>query len=74
MNIRVRRGDNFWYYSQLFNVPLSLIIDSNLDVNPAALQIGQIVRIPGYYVNFCYLFMTLSLYQLYRTLTQMESI
>jgi g-D-glutamyl-meso-diaminopimelate peptidase len=52
MNIRVRRGDNFWYYSQLFNVPLNLIADSNPDVSPTALQIGQIVRIPGFYVTF----------------------
>lgn len=52
MNIRVKQGDNFWYYSQLFNVPLPLIIDSNPDVNPNTLQIGQIVRIPGYVVNF----------------------
>lgn len=52
MDIRVRQGDSFWYYSQLFNVPLPLIIDSNPDENAAALQIGQVVRIPGYYVNF----------------------
>ncbi|MCT8138030.1 LysM peptidoglycan-binding domain-containing protein [Anaerobacillus sp. CMMVII] len=52
MNIRVRQGDSFWYYSQLFNVPLPLISDSNRDVNPQALQVGQIVRIPGFYVNF----------------------
>ncbi|WP_227938191.1 M14 family metallopeptidase [Alkalihalobacillus deserti] len=52
MNIRVRQGDSFWYYSQLFNIPLPLIVDSNLDVNPNALQIGQIIRVPGYYVNF----------------------
>lgn len=52
MNIRVRRGDNFWYYSQLFDVPVNLISDSNPGVSPTALQIGQIVRIPGYYVTF----------------------
>lgn len=52
MNIRVRQGDNFWYYSQLFNIPLPLITDSNPNVNPATIQVGQIVRIPGYFVNF----------------------
>lgn len=52
MNIRVRQGDNFWYYSQLFTIPLPLIVDSNPNVNPAGLQVGQIVRIPGYFVNF----------------------
>ncbi|SER40352.1 M14 family metallopeptidase [Salipaludibacillus aurantiacus] len=52
MNIRVRRGDSFWYYSQLFDIPLNLIADSNPGVSPTALQLGQIVRIPGYYVTF----------------------
>lgn len=52
MNIQVRQGDNFWSYSQLFNIPLKLIADSNPDVNPPKLQVGQIIRIPGYYVNF----------------------
>ncbi|WP_017381036.1 M14 family metallopeptidase [Paenisporosarcina sp. TG-14] len=52
MNIQVRQGDNFWSYSQLFNIPLKLIADSNPDVNPSKLQVGQNIRIPGYYVNF----------------------
>ncbi|PYZ93452.1 peptidase M14 [Salipaludibacillus keqinensis] len=52
MNIRVRQGDSFWYYSQLFQLPLQLILDSNRDTNPSALQIGQIVRIPGYFISF----------------------
>ncbi|QOY34921.1 M14 family metallopeptidase [Anaerobacillus isosaccharinicus] len=52
MNIRVRQGDNFWYYSRLFTIPLPLILDSNPNVNPVSLQVGQIVRIPGYFVNF----------------------
>ncbi|MBM7097501.1 LysM peptidoglycan-binding domain-containing protein [Bacillus sp. H-16] len=51
MNIRVRRGDSFWFYSQLFSVPLSLITASNPNTNPERLQIGQIVRIPGFYVS-----------------------
>ncbi|RKL67189.1 peptidase M14 [Salipaludibacillus neizhouensis] len=52
MNIRARRGDSFWYYSRLFNIPLNLITDSNPTVDAGLLQIGQIVRIPGYFVNF----------------------
>ncbi|WP_096201697.1 M14 family metallopeptidase [Bacillus sp. FJAT-45350] len=52
MNIRVRQGDSFWYYSQLFQVPVTLIVDSNPDVNPNALQIGQVVSIPGHFISF----------------------
>ncbi|WP_078411121.1 M14 family metallopeptidase [Priestia abyssalis] len=48
MNIFVRRGDSFWYYSQLFAVPIQLIIDSNPSVDPNRLSIGQTVRIPGF--------------------------
>ncbi|RWZ58230.1 LysM peptidoglycan-binding domain-containing protein [Halobacillus fulvus] len=48
MDIQVRSGDTLWYYSNLFNIPLQLIIDSNPQVNPSALAIGQTIRIPGY--------------------------
>jgi len=48
MDIYVRRGDSFWYFSNVFNVSLQLIIDSNRDLNPNALMAGQRVRIPGY--------------------------
>lgn len=48
MDIYVRRGDSLWYYSQVFRLPLQLIIDSNRDINPQAVVIGQRVRIPGY--------------------------
>ncbi|MCA0971841.1 M14 family metallopeptidase [Halobacillus litoralis] len=48
MDVNVRSGDSLWYYSQLFNVPLTFIIDSNPGVDPSALAIGQTVRIPGY--------------------------
>ncbi|MFZ0369508.1 MAG: M14 family metallopeptidase [Halobacillus sp.] len=51
MDINVRSGDTLWYYSNLFNVPLKLIIDSNPQVNPSALVIGQIIKIPGYQVS-----------------------
>jgi g-D-glutamyl-meso-diaminopimelate peptidase len=48
MQVTVRSGDTFWYYSQLFQVPLGLIAASNPAVNPALLQPGQAVQIPGY--------------------------
>ncbi|MDQ0091228.1 g-D-glutamyl-meso-diaminopimelate peptidase [Paenibacillus anaericanus] len=48
MEIRVRGGDSFWGYSQLFGVPIQLLLDSNPGINPQALMIGQTVKIPGY--------------------------
>ncbi|MGA9224717.1 MAG: M14 family zinc carboxypeptidase [Mesobacillus sp.] len=48
MDIYVRRGDSFWYFSNVFNVSLQLIIDSNRDLDPNALMAGQRVKIPGY--------------------------
>ncbi|MGG0716504.1 M14 family metallopeptidase [Robertmurraya massiliosenegalensis] len=48
MQVQIRSGDSLWYYSQLFLVPLNLIIDSNPSINPLALQIGQNVQIPGF--------------------------
>ncbi|MFS0636449.1 M14 family zinc carboxypeptidase [Mesobacillus foraminis] len=48
MDVFVRRGDSLWQYSQVFNIGLQLIIDSNRDIEPGSLVIGQRVRIPGY--------------------------
>ena len=48
MEIYVRPKDSLWYYSQLFNVPLLLIEQSNPDVVPQQLAIGQAIQIPGY--------------------------
>jgi len=48
MQVRVRRGDSLWYYSQLFGLPLALMVDSNDGIDPGALQIGQAVNIPGF--------------------------
>ncbi|MBX9973024.1 M14 family metallopeptidase [Cytobacillus firmus] len=48
MKVKVRSGDSLWYYSQLFMVPVNLIADSNPGVNPASLQIGQEINIPGF--------------------------
>ena len=48
MKVRFRKGDTFWYYSQLFNVPLILILESNPHVSPNAAWPGTVVDIPGY--------------------------
>ncbi|MEG9297299.1 M14 family metallopeptidase [Mangrovibacillus sp. Mu-81] len=48
MKIRVRNGDTFWYYSQLFYIPIGLIIDSNPSLDPNELKIGTEVEIPGF--------------------------
>lgn len=53
MDVIVRPGDSIWYYSQVFNLPLQLIIDSNPTVNPQALMPQQRIKIPGY-VNTSY--------------------
>ncbi|WP_156289181.1 M14 family metallopeptidase [Oceanobacillus salinisoli] len=48
MEISVRTGDSLWYYSHLFEVPLSLIEASNPDISSNLLQVGQTIKIPGY--------------------------
>ncbi|SHN22629.1 M14 family metallopeptidase [Gracilibacillus kekensis] len=48
MKVSVRKGDSFWYFSQLFQIPLPLIKASNPDLNPNQLAIGQEVNIPGF--------------------------
>ncbi|AZK47570.1 M14 family metallopeptidase [Paenibacillus lentus] len=47
MRVKVRSGDTLWYYSQLFNLPLRLVIDSNPGLDAANLNPGQEVDIPG---------------------------
>jgi g-D-glutamyl-meso-diaminopimelate peptidase len=48
MKVAVRSGDSLWYYSRLFAVPASLLADSNPGADPARLQIGQEIAIPGF--------------------------
>lgn len=48
MDIFVRPGDSLWYFSELYKIPLQLIIDSNQNINPQRLQVGQRVQIPGF--------------------------
>ncbi|WP_274308195.1 M14 family metallopeptidase [Solibacillus daqui] len=51
MDVFIRPGDSIWYYSQIFKLPLQLIIDSNPNLNAQALKINQKVKIPGYVTN-----------------------
>lgn len=48
MEVFIRNGDSFWYLSQLFNIPLQLILDSNPNVNPQMLAVGERIQLPGY--------------------------
>ena len=48
MDVYVRQGDSLWYFSQLFKIPLQLIIDSNRNINPEVLTVGQSIKIPGF--------------------------
>ncbi|PFA62378.1 peptidase M14 [Bacillus sp. AFS015802] len=48
MKVRVRSGDTIWYYSQLFYIPIQLIIDSNPSVDPDRLKIGTEIELPGF--------------------------
>ena len=48
MDVYVRPGDSLWYYSQLFHIPLQLILNSNRNVNPQILSVGTRIQIPGF--------------------------
>jgi g-D-glutamyl-meso-diaminopimelate peptidase len=50
LKVQVRKGDTLWYYSNLFRVPLSLLLDSNPSINPSELKISQEIRIPGFQI------------------------
>lgn len=51
MDVLIRPGDSMWYYSQVFQLPLQLIVDSNPYINPQALLPQQPIKIPGYVTN-----------------------
>ncbi|MFC4320762.1 M14 family metallopeptidase [Litchfieldia salsa] len=51
MKVIVRLGDSLWYYSQIFGVPLQLMIDSNRKVNAQELEIGSKINIPGFIIK-----------------------
>lgn len=48
MRIQVRSGDTLWYYSQIFQLPLQLIADSNPGIQAESLSAGQTIHIPGF--------------------------
>ena len=48
MKVSVRLGDSLWYYSQIYGIPIQLMIDSNRTIDANRLQIGQEVNIPGF--------------------------
>ncbi|PWA13328.1 peptidase M14 [Pueribacillus theae] len=48
MELVVQRGHTFWLYSQLFQIPLQLIVDSNKEADPMNLKIGETIKIPGF--------------------------
>lgn len=51
LDVLIRPGDSMWYYSQVFQLPLKLIVDSNPYINPQALLPQQPIKIPGYVTN-----------------------
>ncbi|MEH7332918.1 M14 family metallopeptidase [Neobacillus drentensis] len=48
MEIIVRSGDTLSYLSNLYMVPLELIIDSNPDVDPIHLKVSEKILLPGF--------------------------
>lgn len=48
MEVIIRPNDTFWYYSQLFDISLILIEQSNPQLNANQLTTGQRVQLPGY--------------------------
>lgn len=48
MEVTVRSGDTFSYYSNLFMIPMQLILDSNPECKPTDLNLAEIINIPGF--------------------------
>ncbi|MDR6998739.1 M14 family metallopeptidase [Neobacillus niacini] len=48
MEVLFRSEDSLWYYSRLFMVPVSVMEDSNPDINPKNVEISKKIIIPGY--------------------------
>ena len=51
MEISVRPGDTLSSLSQLFKIPLQLIVDSNSHVNPMEMKTKEKIKIPGHVLN-----------------------
>lgn len=48
VKLKVRSGDSLWYFSQLFLLPLDIVLDANPTINPKNLQVGSEIIIPGF--------------------------
>lgn len=48
VEVTVQKGDTFSRYSRLFFIHEQLIADSNPDVDPRCLKIGEKIKIPGF--------------------------
>src|SRR3954464_12898165 len=48
MEIVVRKGDSLWQYTQMFNINIQLINDSNQNIDENNLAVGERIRIPGF--------------------------
>ncbi|OIK11773.1 peptidase M14 [Bacillus sp. MUM 116] len=48
MEVLFRSKDSLWYYSRLFMVPLSVIEDSNPDIDSENVKTSKKILIPGY--------------------------
>lgn len=48
MKVKVRTGDTLDYYSQLFMIPMQLMLDANQLINDTPLEKGQTIQIPGF--------------------------
>ncbi|SFA96260.1 MULTISPECIES: M14 family metallopeptidase [unclassified Bacillus (in: firmicutes)] len=51
MKVRVREGDTYWYFSNLFNIPLPLLMDANRHLDPACLLMDDEIKIPGFKIK-----------------------
>ncbi|MBH0166413.1 LysM peptidoglycan-binding domain-containing protein [Fictibacillus sp. 7GRE50] len=51
MEIVMRNGDSFWYYSRLLSIPYVLIKDSNPNVTAASMIAGESIEIPGMFLE-----------------------
>lgn len=51
MKVHFREGDSFNYYSQLYWIPLNLLIDSNRHIDVQNVKRGEIIHIPGFEIE-----------------------
>lgn len=51
MKVKGHADHSLWYYSQLFDVPLSLIMDSNINLQINDTLHDKVINIPGYIIK-----------------------